>query len=243
MIRKNFTLLELLLVISIIIMLAGMLLPALSKARERVKGIQCMNNQRQCGLALFQYGEDNNGVIMLNYGISTITWAALLNYKTMKEYFYNPPYFQSLGGDYLKARDVMVCPSMIPNTWEALNFTYGVPYSYNDHPGSRYDEATRPTSYSAFGGTEVIPSRLKAPSQFFMVGDTWRSDTAKQCYFVNLLNTDKPYRLHLRHSNQANILWADGHAGGTSITEIRTIMPRTVNHGSVFSVWKTIILL
>jgi prepilin-type N-terminal cleavage/methylation domain-containing protein len=62
--RKNlqggFTLIELLVVIAIIAILAAILLPVLTKAQQRAQAVQCMNNNRQMGMALHLYAGDNN---------------------------------------------------------------------------------------------------------------------------------------------------------------------------------------
>src|SRR5436190_12111782 len=60
-VRRAFTLVELLVVIGIIAILVGVLLPALSRARENANRLACMSNLRQVSTAFFMYTGDNKG--------------------------------------------------------------------------------------------------------------------------------------------------------------------------------------
>ena len=70
----NFTLIELLIVIAIIAILAGMLLPTLNKARVKARESSCVNNQKQLAMAMLMYCDDNRGYYFDGYFSGSNNW-------------------------------------------------------------------------------------------------------------------------------------------------------------------------
>ena len=220
---KKFTLIELLVVIAIIAILASMLLPAMNRARDVGKNINCISNLKQFGLAFSNYSSDYSSLTAPARDDFTKPW----EFKLV-------PYVNAKMPDGIKITysPIFICPGDSGNKQVTGNNTYSIPtnYGYNAYLGmlANASWAWNPQSGSgkAYYNCKKI-ERFKRASEAVVMADALSSTTIINGYGVVAANTysriDDTYTdtaagrskidMFRHHSKGANMLFVDGHAG------------------------------
>ena len=186
-----------------------MLLPALSKAREKARMISCLSNQKQLALVSLMYiGDYDDSWMPSHVGSPQMPWSKLL---------YRCGYIEP---------NMYVCPSATFNKEFTIMPTANVDTDYKMayvHYG--YNHQGLGTDF--WGGNSVTKpthnSKIRNPSILAAFLDSTNGDNVRGQYIFNKVQNKVGYgQSDPRHSNTINVAWADGHV--TNVTEVRTII-------------------
>ena len=210
-----FTLIELLVVIAIIAILAAMLLPALSRAKEKAKAISCLSNMRQIGLAFKIYTDEHNDVfVQLARDGAAPTNAIVPSGVT----WWPDLLAASMGGKNIKIHN---CPSVIATNGFGIGMNHPELGQFlTTLPSVKENQVRKPTATVVFGDAQVVRNPTERdPDKWLpknsVVNILFRTPNNEPYY-----TTDDPIRVYNRHNGRANVAHVDGHAEAVRTSSI-----------------------
>lgn len=232
---KGFTLVELLVVVAIIAILAGMLMPALNKARSAARAINCVSNLKQVGLIAGSYANDWNDWLILYWPSGT--WYIANDPAKTKNNANWAQYLAATGYAPMKHNKIFQCTEQRVNTdadWVYYQYIYGTNADgyYNGQSlaselgrgGAKYGWHMRGSAVGLANSDIKLLRPGKAPSNYIMIADTRLNtktpSSAKQPGYggaaIVYSSSATSSRYWAVHSGRINTLFPDLHASAVS---------------------------
>jgi prepilin-type N-terminal cleavage/methylation domain-containing protein/prepilin-type processing-associated H-X9-DG protein len=244
--KRGFTLIELLVVIAIIAILAAILFPVFSRAREQARKTACLSNLKQIGTALMMYAQDWDESLPV-----ATTWCNWPDDRNNLQYYvrlqpyvknwqvwtcpsgwstHHPDGWDTCGGISIPHHAV---PQMMAAGWVPSNFRLS--YGYSENIQNSYPENSQHgINCSALNRSKIanIPEPAVSPviaDCSGLLNNGWRIGYAKICQAACVL--DRRKEENARHNGGANVVFADGHAKWFSADQCGNNWDTGVWHG------------
>jgi len=241
--RSGFTLVEALVVAAVIVILAALLLPAISNAKGRGYAVVCLNNQRQLALAWHLYAEDREGYLAYNYGVgdtlATVASGRYLNWaNNVMSWLVEPsntntfdlaqgglgPYLGGVVGPFRCPSDRVLSPEQKAAGWRERARSYSMNAMMGYAGGFiKFGTNVNNHKHKQFMRMGDIPD----PSGIFVLIDE-HPNSVNDGYFLNKPDTDPKFWYDLpasHHNRGANLSFADMHIEYRKWISANTVQP------------------